>query len=525
MLASGGASGQSLGDPVVPAGRLRLRMDPVYTQWDSRFGMRTEGGTTTEEEEPLGRDLTDPTGTSLFPGVSVLEESLRALTGNPAYAANLGSTRGMISHLVTRVDFGADLGVFDWLTVGFTVPWLRTETTVEAVFRADSATADLGVSPALAEGSSESLLFFLQGVQDAATAAQLDADSKCASAPTSPECAAAQSLSDRASAMFAGLDLAYFVSPFFPRASSAVAAELTASVDALSADLAAAGLPGITSPVPYAGGPLTQADFDSLAADGAYGIGGAPLGHLRSLWGYGDVEITAAARLLERLPSPQRPNPSVTYRLSARALLRLPTGKRENPDVFLDLGWGDGQTDVEGLLHGMLTAGRLGLEGSVRYGKQGGATIVRRVARPEVVMPPLATRTQVRWSPGDYMGVRVSPRLRLTDALSIALEYRLFDRGADRFQLVAEPLPGSPPLDPAELEAETSITLHQAAVGLSYSTRLPWSAGAAPTPVELDARVVRAVAGSGGQAPVWTRLELGLHVFRRMWGRNPGSTR
>ena len=49
-------------------------------------------------------------------------------------AERFGTT--MIEKDVTRVDFGAYLGVFDWLTVGFTVPWLRTETTVEAVFRA-----------------------------------------------------------------------------------------------------------------------------------------------------------------------------------------------------------------------------------------------------------------------------------------------------------------------------------------------------------------------------------------------------
>ena len=60
--APGSAVGQALADPLVPRGRVRLDFVPSLSSWDTRYGVRTEGGAAVEGEEELGVDLTDTRG-------------------------------------------------------------------------------------------------------------------------------------------------------------------------------------------------------------------------------------------------------------------------------------------------------------------------------------------------------------------------------------------------------------------------------------------------------------------------------
>src|SRR3990172_5012938 len=93
-VAPGSAAGQALADPLVPRGRVRFDFVPSLSNWNTRYGERTEGGAEVEGEEELGVDLTDPRGVSLFPGITTLEETLRALSGDAGFQGALGWLAG-----------------------------------------------------------------------------------------------------------------------------------------------------------------------------------------------------------------------------------------------------------------------------------------------------------------------------------------------------------------------------------------------------------------------------------------------
>jgi probable HAF family extracellular repeat protein len=71
-------------------------------------------------------------------------------------------------------------------------------------------------------------------------------------------------------------------------------------------------------------------------------------------------------------------------------------------------------------------------------------------------------------------------------------------------------------VDPSVLEVESGVTLHELGGSLRYDT--VWRLGSGVRPIQAHMRVMRAVAGSGGQTPVTTQLELGVRLFRRIWG-------
>jgi hypothetical protein len=195
-------------------------------------------------------------------------------------------------------------------------------------------------------------------------------------------------------------------------------------------------------------------------------------------------------------------------------MVRLPTGLTESADTALNVGTGDGQMDFEGRLLGQLTLGRLGLAVGGRYGIQRARTLVRRVAPPETVLAPLATRQLVEWTPGAYFGIEVAPVWRFSEELNLAAEYRVFRKYRDSFELAGSSV--GAPVDTRVLEVESGVTLHEVGGSLRYDTLARLGAGVRPLQVHF--RVMRAVAGGGGQTPVTTQVELGVRLFRRIWG-------
>lgn len=504
--------GHPLQDLLVPAGHVRLGFEPSFTSWDSRFGMRTEAGGVVEEEEPLGADLTDQGGAALFPGLLALQEQLRVLTGDAGYAPDLGTVRGRVTKDVTRLDFGLHVGVFDWLTVGATLPWVRTRTAVDVGYVQGGA--DLGLNPVIEENSRVSS--YLGTLDGSASAASARADALCAA--SDPGCDGARTLAQRARDHASALRAAYFASPFFPASGTDAATALLAAHESLAAGLVGAGLGAPGAPI-FAGAVLDAAGFSRLPTDPGVGIQTTPFASVDPLWAAGDVEINADVRILEgevRAPGAERAR--FAWSLAGGGLVRLGTGTQENPDILLHVGTGDAQMDVEGRVQaGLRVGGSFGVRAGVRYGVQGATTLLRRVAAPEQVLAPIAATRAVRWTPGAYLDVAVSPRWHLSDVLALALDYRLFHKGADTYELAAPAGDGSDP-SPALLAAESEVDAQELAVGLRYSTLAGWRRGAVSPPVELSARFVTTVAGSGGQTPVATRADFAIRLFRSLWG-------
>ncbi|HUP51471.1 MAG TPA: hypothetical protein VM198_03275 [Longimicrobiales bacterium] len=513
LACGAGASGQVLDDALAPRGQLRLQLNPVFTTWESRFG-RTGSGET--RREALGEDLTSAAAHTLFPGAESLRTAIASMTGIADYSPLLGETVARVSKDITRVELGGYLGVFDWLTIGVVFPWTRTRSNVDVYLQADTLGGDLGLSPSVTNVAG--VTGFLQALASADASAQAYASQTCASSPGSAACSSAQALADRTTTFRGSAETAYDASAFFPFVGSGTASVLDQATTTLDADLVAAGLPGIGASMVFATDRVDERDFLLLSATLASGVAGDTLGGVRGLWQAGDVEVSATVRVLESgIPGPDEPTPRFSYSVLATLLGRLPTGHVDEPDFFLHVGTGDGQPDLEARLRGAVTIGdRIGLLGGVRYGIQLPRTLVRRVAPPEVVLAPLSTRQLVEWSPGAYWGIEVAPGYRFSDELSVAAEYRVFRKYRDEYELTGASV--GAPVDPVVLEEESGVTLHELGGTLRYDTVTRWLGGDSVRPLQLHARVLRAVAGGGGQTPVTTRIEFGVRFFQGIWG-------
>lgn len=524
LLAPSLAEGQVFDETMVPRGQVRLQAHGIFESWGDRFGRAADG---TESLERLGDDLTDPTAFRLYPGLSVLQAQMRALGAAADYTPVLGGTEGHVTLDRTTIDWGVDVGVFDWLTIGGVLPWVRPRTALDFYFTPDTIAGDLGLNPTLT--SPTDVTAFLTSSTTARTSTQTSADAACAGGIT-PACATAQALAQRARDFDAAVQAAYGASPFFPLAGSAAADAFSAMATTLDTELIAAGLAGLSA-VALPSAQVSADDLTLLPQAAGSGIEGLPLRTSPGLYAAGDAEVYTRVRLLDNLTperrpradastigSAARPRPSFGYRVVGTALVRLPTGTPENPDAFLDLGTGDGQMDLEARLTASLVfGGTLGLTIGGRYGQQGSTTVTKRVAAPEVPMPALDTRTELTWTPGDYVALGVAPTIHVGDGLTLSGEYRYFEKRRDQFDLVVA---GST-LDPVVLELESGIKQHHVGAGLRYDTVAPWLWGEAPWGIEMHVRFLHAISGSGGQAPESTRVEAGLRLFKRFWG--PGG--
>ena len=509
----GNVAAQALDDVLVPRGHVRLQMFPTYSTWDSRYG-RTADGVTGREE--LGQDLTSPAAETLYPGRDALVAAVEQITAAPGYTPVLGESLGRVTKEVTRIEFGGHIGVFDWLTVGAMLPWTRTHTNVDVAFTSDTINGDLGLNPIATNGAG--VTGFLQALATADAGAQAYAGQICSTSPGSPECTSAQDLAGRTAALSASASAAYDASAFFPIEGSATADAMGGVAATLDADLVAAGLAGIGVPMAFATEWVTEEQFPMLAAVEGFGVEGAPLDDVRTLWRAGDVEVTASVRLLEGAVRDSAEAPAkLAYRAVGTLLVRLPTGLTDDPDVFLDVGTGDGQTDIEGRVMGELVLGRrLGLRAAGRYGGQRARTLTRRVAPPEIVLAPIASRQSVEWNPGAFFGVEVAPTFFITPELSVGADYRVYRKYRDSYALTGESASG--PYDPVVMEVESGVTVHHVGGTLRYDNVARGLAGETGWPMQLHLRVLRPMAGGGGQTPVSTRLELGIRMLWRLWG-------
>ncbi|MDP2955904.1 MAG: hypothetical protein Q8N53_05760 [Longimicrobiales bacterium] len=516
VAAPGSAAGQALADPLVPRGRVRFDFVPSLSSWDTRYGVRREGGAAVEGEEELGVDLTDPRGLSLFPGIATLEERLRTLSGDAGFQGTVGSVSGWLDKEVTRLDMGLRVGVFDWLTVGANVPYVKGQSTLDFAFRADPA-ANLGVSPALTANSAVGRV--LSGLGTAAVAASGRAQTVCG-AGAGADCQSATALARRANDFWQGMFGAYFASPFFPLGSAPVSTRLQAAFASLDGALAAAGLPRVGAPLAFATKGVDEQTLRGLPSDPASGIGMTPIQSYPGLWQLGDIEVNATVRLLEgERRDSGAVSPRLAWAIHGGFLVRLPTGALDDPAVFLDVASGDAQQDMEGRLEAGLRIGsRLGFRGGFRYGTQGGVDVVRRVAPHEALLPLENSARVVRWTPGSYTLIELSPRVHLGEALALAADYRRFHKAQDGYELVGEEPEGAAAADPSLLAGETEMTFEEVAVGLRYSSLGLWRQGRVGTPAELGLRWILPLSGSGGQTPKATRVEFSLSLFRRIWG-------
>jgi hypothetical protein len=274
---------------------------------------------------------------------------------------------------------------------------------------------------------------------------------------------------------------------------------------------------GVSFPttIPLATEVLTEATYLDLVSNPVYRVKGDSLQTWRSPWELGDVEIYANARLwsIGLDTAPDEPPPNLRLEIGAGALYRLGSGRIDSPRNFLDTGSGDGQNDFELSGFGTLGVGRrLSVVGEFRYGIQQSVLVLKRVTAPERILAPLSAQQVVRWNPGDYMQVRISPRFGLTEEIGLVLDLRYFSKKVDRYTSVEEGVG----LDPGVLNLETAQTLFGIGGGVVYST-IPSGQG---WPLEARFLIQQAVSGSGGATPKTWRAEVGVRFLWGLWGQS-----
>ena len=225
------------------------------------------------------------------------------------------------------------------------------------------------------------------------------------------------------------------------------------------------------------------------------------------------MEIHAYARLWElgQRASPDEPASTLRLEIGAGALFRFGTGRTDSPRNFIDTGSGDGQYDIELSGFGTMSVGRrLDIVGDFTYGIQQPVQVLKRITAPERVFAPRTPNEQVvRWNPGDYMQLRVSPRVNLTEEVAVAFDVRYFSKRADRYQSVG----AAAGPDPAPLDLETKKRSLGVGGGLVFST----VQSGRGRPLEARFLVQQAVSGSGGATPKTWRLVVGLRLYRGLW--------
>ena len=535
------ASAQEPFSPLVPRGKVRLGIRGEYSSFSSRYGMWAQGASSTGGLEQLSDDFSGPAGAGIFPRMRGLEDAVRGASGE-AFTMSLGSMASVMEKSAARVPLSLDVGVFDWLTVGAVVPFVQRETEFSFTFVADSAGANAGFSPGLADAGLVS--GFLSGLQGSVNAYDAFRARTCLTDPSSSECRDATALLADARTFQTSLS-AMYGSMFAPIGSSSAGMALQARLVMLAEAFQAAGVTGMPAAVPLADVPLTTEEFHSLVTDPVFGIAAThPLDKWKPLWALGDIEVRIDGRVLES-GEPEGVHHVV---LGAGAVVRLPTGVQDDPANFLDMGTGDAQPDVEvrGWMNGRW-GGRLGLWADVRYGVQLKGTSERRVFDPDVTFTPLHSQLRLDWDPGDYQFLELSPWFQVAETMRLLAGYRYFRKGQDAFALavpevtetVAEgadtgggaglggraaagrktDMAGSRAMpDPEILVPESSASSSHVMLGLVYNRAASVRDGIRGNPLEIRAVFREVVGGSGGNVPNTRSLEAGFRFFVGVWG-------
>jgi len=490
--------------PWLRKGRARLDFAPTFWTWDSRYGLTSDG---TAQDESLGSDLTAlPLGSDVLPDLRDLETVLGGVLEDPSYLAHLGDSQALVDQAVLAFPFRLEVGVTDRLTVGAMVPVVRQRQEIVFLLDADASNANVGLSPMVS--STASVSGFLNGFGNALNLAG--------------ETHAGDPAVVDAQAYLDALSDAYFQRTVFPITGSPAALQLQEQLDGHRSALGALGVTGVPESVVLADNYFDETSFQSFL--GGSVMSATPLESHTTLWRPGDVEVTAAFRLLSTgfQPDSTEDLPPLRYQLGAGALVRLGTGSNEDPNRFLDLDVGDGQLDLEGSILGRLEYGsRLKAWGRVRYGIQMEGEVLRRIAAPPEALPKWARLAPLKWTPGNYLELDLNPSFALASDLNLGVRYHLWSKGADSYQLQPFTEEELEVLDypPANLlDLETEQTLQEVGFSASYSTVSAHREGESSIPYRVRATFLFPVGGSGGQTPKGARFQAGLTIYKRIWG-------
>lgn len=218
----------------------------------------------------------------------------------------------------------------------------------------------------------------------------------------------------------------------------------------------------------------------------------------------GDIDFSARIGLIDGLAS----RAPLRTRLSVEGVFRLGAGPSRNASVFIDPRAGDGQNDVEVRVLGDLALGRV-LTISARAAHTVQRPDRQIVVYTDSVFPSRQFKSGVARDLGDITTIEVTPKVRLTRFIAIALDVTQRSKTADTYEGAA-PAPGW------GLVAEPvgTYTSTRAGLGIVFSTG-PGAIGS--WPVDLQFQHSRIVHSSGATIPDFRLDQIGGRVYIKLF--------
>jgi hypothetical protein len=442
---------------VLLPGQLRLQVGAVYTGYDERFGASASEPLAT----PLRQPLTAATFAPLAPLSAGLADFLAATASQPGTGPitlddatfTLGTPDIQRFESLVRTPIELSLGILPRLEIGVSVPILRGEQTLQRFTLADGT---LGANP--------------DPEANAALLARIDAQWEALGRST-----------------------------FLPTEDSELGMELQARVSAATG--------GDSLELPTAPGDTTIFQAQLLEAFGVPGIRSRV-----DRYRLGDAQILARARLLSTFgdaPIPPASARGLHLRSTLIAGLRLPTGSASDTVELLPFPYDIGYTGYSaGLVNDLFIGQRIWTTAGIRIVSLGSAEVMRLPAPPDSPLSEPGPPAAFRVTPGSQLDVRLAPRIRLLEAVSLGAEYLWERTGTTRLEAVGEG-------GTIEVEGGSGQRL---GIGLLYSTLPAFAEGRSIVPVEVELRYQRSLAGPPG-VPDTGFAVFEARVLPRLWGR------
>jgi hypothetical protein len=522
---------------VLPRGVLRVRTLGQWTDFNERYGLNTPDRVS-GSLEPLGIDFAlDTVGVREFPNLGALQVGLRALTGDPNFALTLGSTRVDLRAQVTAIPLVIEAGLTRRFSLGIQIPYVKTRNSAGFDVNPLQREGNLGFNPALAvpAAAAQNAAMFTQ-FQTAAATLQASLDACAANPGASPQCPALNAQRANAMALIAsstafagGVDQIYSTSPFIPIRNTVPQLAIEARVAAFRSLYQSFGVNSIAAATtgPFASqNTLTLTDAQTILTDPAFGVVADPIQTVTRSH-VGDIDVGGKFLLFDSFMNKgaSRYSPEgLNFRAAIGGVVRLPTGQAESPDNFIDIGGGQGQTDLEGRVFAdVLIGSHFWQSFVVRYNNQlGDEQYMRIIDLPNRNLAPLYRRQKVQRNLGNIFEFETSPRFVVNSFFAVSGNYVYRNKGADDYSgtfTIPAAVTGYTDitLDASTLNLETEQTEHRLGGGFSFSNLFAFDQKQARIPFEVTYLHWQTVKGTGNVPKAFTD-QIQLRLYAPLFG-------
>jgi hypothetical protein len=524
---------------VLPRGALRIRVVQNWTDFNERFGEGTPGRRN-GALEPLAVDFNlDTIGLVQFPALAPVQGGLRDLAGLPTFNVSLGSTRVRSDVRISATPIVAELGLTRRLSLGVQVPIVQTRNEIFFDVNGNGRDGNVAFNPAFdaVNGSTARTANtnLVNGLNAAAAAAANSADpvGQCTQTASST-CELVRSIQKFAGGIAQIYGTATAAgSPFVPIQGTEAQLAIQGRITAFKSLLGAAG--ALIPAVPPAAAParLGLADAQRILTNSAYGINADALQTVTKSH-IGDIEVGAKFLVIDPFHGDMNARYKFSgfkYRSSLQGTVRLPTGQADAPQNFVDVGTGQGQTDLQGAWsNDLMFTDRLWASVIVRGVAQlKDHQFVRIIDQPDRELAPSYRQFKVERDLGDYVEFEANPRIALNDYFGIAGHYFYRRKQEDKYagQFTVDPgvtgLTTPLALNANTLNLETQTTEHRVGGGLSFSTLAAYEKGTAKIPVEFTYFHWQTTRGTGNVPKAFTD-QFQVRLYARAFGGSAPKT-